>query len=298
MLFQSGFFMSIPKFLNHLEKERRYSAHTLTAYQTDLDQLEQFLKTNYEEKVELATSQMLRSWLVQLIEDGIGNKSINRKISSVKSLYNFLRREGKIQQSPASRLISPKMQKPLPVFVKTSEMENLLEMFQFEGDFSGQRDALIIEILYSCGIRLSELIGIKESDLNFYREELKVLGKRNKERIIPLHKKMLPLIKTYLELKKEQFNEPYLLLTNKGKKLYPKFVYRKVNYYLSQVTTAEKKSPHVLRHTFATHMLNNGADLNTIKEILGHANLSATEVYTHNSIEKLKNVYNQAHPRA
>lgn len=290
--------MSILQFLNYLQKERRYSAHTITAYKTDLEQAEFFLKNNYEEDIDSATSQMLRSWLVQLMEEGIGSKSINRKISALKSLYNYLRKEGKIQTSPAVRLISPKMQKPLPVFVKNSEMENLLDLFQFEQSFSGQRDALIIEILYSCGLRLSELIGIKEIDLNFYRDELKVLGKRNKERIIPLHKNIVLQIKKYLELKKEQFDQPFLLLTDKGKKLYPKFVYRKVNYYLSQVTTAEKKSPHILRHTFATHMLNNGADLNTIKEILGHASLSATEVYTHNSIEKLKNVYNQAHPRA
>jgi len=290
--------MAIDQFLTHLEREKRYSQHTIIAYRNDLYQLKNFLQDDYEVELIVANSQMLRSWLVQLIEAGITNKSVNRKISSAKSFYNYMLREGKITTSPTTKLISPKVQKPLPSFVKASEMDDLLELFQFEDDFAGKRDALIIEILYSCGLRLSELIGIKNSDVDFYKETLKVLGKRNKERIVPLHQKVMEQIKAYLELKNSLFNQPELLLTDKGKKLYPKFVYRKVNYYLSQVTTSKKKSPHVLRHTFATHMLNNGADLNTIKEILGHANLSATEVYTHNSIEKLKNVYKQAHPRA
>ncbi len=290
--------MPIDQFLIHLERERRYSQHTITAYRNDLLQLQDFLNDEYEERVVSANSQMLRSWLVQMIENGITSKSVNRKISSAKSFYNYLLRQGEIKVSPTLKLISPKTQKPLPAFVKVSEMENLLDDFHFENDFFGKRDSIIIEILYSCGIRLSELIGIKDTDIDFFKETLKVLGKRNKERIVPLHKKVILQIREYQELKNKLFNEPVLLLTDKGKKLYPKFVYRKVNYYLSQVTTSKKKSPHVLRHTFATHMLNNGADLNTIKEILGHANLSATEVYTHNSIEKLKNVYNQAHPRA
>lgn len=290
--------MPIDEFLVYLEKEKRYSQHTLTAYRNDLNQLYLFLQDNYESELAAAESQMVRSWLVQLVEQGISNKSVNRKISSAKSFYNYMVREGKMTALPTNKLVAPKVQKPLPAFIKSAEMEDLLGMFQFDNDFTGKRDALIIEVLYSCGLRLSELIGIKEGDIDLSRHTIKVLGKRNKERIVPLHQKVMDRIQDYLKLKRELFTAAELLLTDKGKKLYPKFVYRKVNYYLSQVTTSKKKSPHVLRHTFATHMLNNGADLNTIKEILGHANLSATEVYTHNSIEKLKNVYNQAHPRA
>jgi len=277
--------MEVRNFLNYLQKEKRYSHHTITAYKKDLDQLNAFLEQEFEISCKNANSQMLRSWLVTLVEIPLQSKSINRKISSIKSFYNYLLREGDIESLPTSKLISPKLQKPLPVFVNSTEMENLEELFSFEDDFSGLRDRLILEVLYSTGMRLSELIGIKDSDINFYEGSLKVLGKRNKERIVPLHQALVDQLKDYLTLKKEQSKSSFLFVTNHGEKLYPKFVYRKVNYYLSQVTTAQKKSPHILRHTFATHMLNNGADLNTIKEILGHANLSATEVYTHNSIE-------------
>lgn len=290
--------MPILQFLNHIQKNKRYSIHTVTAYENDLLQLEIYLRSIYEVILEEADSKMLRSWVVSLMEDGIKPKSVNRKISTLKSFYNYLLREGLIQNSPTSRLISPKLEKPLPSFVKKSEMDDLLIKFEFEDSFSGKRDALLIELLYSCGIRLSELISIKVADVNFHDSTLKVLGKRNKERIVPLHKLVLEQIRQYQNEREIAHDLPYLLSTDSGKKMYPKFVYRKVNYYLGQVTTASKKSPHVLRHTFATHMLNNGADLNTIKEILGHANLSATEVYTHNTIEKLKNIYNQAHPRA
>ncbi|MBL4708720.1 MAG: tyrosine-type recombinase/integrase [Flavobacteriales bacterium] len=290
--------MPIPKFLNHIQKNKRYSVHTVKAYESDLLQLEIYLHSIYEETPLDANSKMLRSWVVSLIEEGIQSKTINRKISTLKSFYNYLLREGLVRNLPTVKLISPKLEKPLPSYVKKSEMDSLLNEFQFENSFAGRRDALLIELLYSCGIRLSELISIKESDVDFYNSTLKVLGKRNKERIVPLHKLVLGQIRTYQEEKMELSDLPHLLITDSRKKMYPKFVYRKVNYYLRQVTTSSKKSPHVLRHTFATHMLNNGADLNTIKEILGHANLSATEVYTHNTIEKLKNIYNQAHPRA
>lgn len=290
--------MPIEDFLHYLEKEKRYSKHTIISYHTDLVQLQSFLDTEFELKVIEASSQALRSWLVSLMEKQINTKTINRKISTLKSFYNFLLKKELIDVLPTSKLISPKVEKPLPAFFKTSEMDGLLGEFIFEDSFFGRRDCLIIEVLYSCGIRLSELIGLKDADINFYEGNMKVLGKRNKERLIPLHQKLIQLLQSYLPEKQSQYSGKYLFLTNSGEKLYSKFVYRKVNYYLSQVTTSTKKSPHVLRHTFATHMLNNGADLNTIKAILGHANLSATEVYTHNSIEKLKNTYKQAHPRA
>lgn len=290
--------MPINQFLNHLQKNKRYSFHTILAYQNDLNQLADYLNSEYEEEVLSATAEMLRSWIVVSLEKGVQPKSINRKISSLKSFYNYQLREGNINVLPTAKLIAPKTSKPLPAVVKEQEMDNLLEKFQFDPSFSGQRDELIIELFYSCGIRLSELINLKESNIDLDGGSMKVLGKRNKERIVPLHHLVVSKISTYLVEKKKNFESSYLFVTDSGKKLYPKFVYRKVNYYLRQVTTSEKKSPHVLRHTFATHMLNNGADLNVIKEILGHANLSATEIYTHNSIEKLKTSYKQAHPRA
>ncbi len=293
--------MSIPKFVQYLQTERRYSKNTVTAYETDLNQLASFSSSEYEvNDLKEVNGSILRSWMVSMLEEGKGAVSINRKISTCKSYYSFLLRGGEIKKLPTSKLISPKAKKVLPKFVKESEMENLFEQIKFPEDDLGIRDFLLVEILYSCGIRLSELIGIKENDVDLNNGSIKVLGKRNKERIIPVRNELLQKVKDWINIKKinGKFDRQYLLVTDKGEKLYPKFVYRKVNYYLGQVTYLQKKSPHVLRHTFATHMLNNGAELNTIKEILGHANLSATQIYTHNSIEKLKNIYNQAHPRA
>ena len=291
--------MLIDDFLTYLQKEHRYSFNTIKAYQNDLGQLSSYLLSHFDlpdlEKVE---SQMLRSWVVELMEQGLNTRSINRKISSINSFYEFLLKKQKIKAVPTAKIIRPKQSKSLPKFISQKEMAELLDEFEFERDYSGQRDMIIMEVLYSTGMRLSELIGLKDSDFSSYQNTLKVLGKGNKERIIPLVKTMSNKIENYLLLKRGLFLNPYLILTDKGQKLYPKFVYRKVNYYLSKVTSSTHISPHVLRHTFATHMLNNGADLNTIKEILDHANLSATEVYTHNSIEKLKNIYKQAHPRA
>ena len=293
--------MSIPKFVQYLQTERRYSKNTVTAYETDLNQLASFSSSEYEvNDLKEVNGSILRSWMVSMLEEGKGAVSINRKISTCKSYYSFLLRGGEIKKLPTSKLLSHKAKKVLPKFVKESEMENLFEQIKFPEDDLGIRDFLLVEILYSCGIRLSELIGIKENDVDLNNGSIKVLGKRNKERIIPVRDELLQKVKDWINIKKinGKFDRQYLLVTDKGEKLYPKFVYRKVNYYLRQVTSLQKKSPHVLRHTFATHMLNNGAELNTIKEILGHANLSATQIYTHNSIEKLKNIYNQAHPRA
>ncbi|MEQ8908453.1 MAG: tyrosine-type recombinase/integrase [Vicingaceae bacterium] len=291
--------MHISEFLIYLEKERRYSRHTLKAYQTDLEQLQGFLTEEFDEpSIEKCSPQMLRTWLVSLMEKELSSKTVNRKISSVKTFFNYLRRKKVIKLSPTSKVSSPKVEKSLPHYVKANEMDHLLDSIEFTNDFPGQRDRLILELLYATGIRLSELIKLKESNLDFGANTLKVLGKRNKERIVPLSQGLAAALRQYLVLKNGVQQTPYLFVTDKGKKLYSKFVYRKVNSYLGLVSTIKKKSPHVLRHTFATHMLNNGADLNTIKEILGHANLSATQVYTHNSIEKLKNIYKQAHPRA
>ncbi len=290
--------MPITQFLNHIQKNKRYSIHTLKAYKSDLIQLELYLQSQYELELIEANSASLRSWIVQLLESGIENKTINRKISTLKSFYKYLLKEELISTNPTGKLVSPKLGSTLPNFVREKEMTNLLDQFQFENSFKGIRDKMIIELLYSSGIRLSELIQLKVGDVDLSQSQMKVLGKRNKERIIPIHRKLLLGIKEYLIERNSIAEDLNLLVTDSGKKMYPKFVYRKVNYYLGQVTTASKKSPHVLRHTFATHMLNNGAELNTIKEILGHANLSATQVYTHNTIEKLRNIYKQAHPRA
>ncbi len=290
--------MPIAQFLNHLQKNRRYSLHTIKAYESDLMQLQHYLRVQYEIEVAKANSSSLRSWIIDLLETGTQNKSVNRKISTLKSFYKFLLKEGQVASNPTDKLVSPKVPQPLPHFVRESEMDNLLDEFQFEGSFKGIRDKMIVELLYSSGIRLSELINLQLRDVDLNESQIKVVGKRNKERIIPLHQTLLKAIRSYSIEREKVALDSNFLLTDSGKKMYAKFVYRKVNYYLGQVTTASKKSPHILRHTFATHMLNNGAELNTIKEILGHANLSATQVYTHNTIEKLKNIYKQAHPRA
>ena len=290
--------MLIIEFLDHLKKNRRYSLHTITAYESDLAQLQKYLKKQYDLEVAEANSASLRSWVIELLETGTQNKSVNRKISTLKSFYKFVMKEGYISLNPTDKLISPKVASSLPQFVREVEMDNLLDEFQFEESFKGVRDKMIIELLYSSGIRLIELVNLQVSDLDLVDSQIKVVGKRNKERIIPLHQALIRTMKSYLFEREKVALEPYLLLSDSGKRMYPKFVYRKVNYYLGQVTTSSKKSPHVLRHTFATHMLNNGAELNTIKEILCHANLSSTQVYTHNTIEKLKNIYKQAHPRA
>jgi integrase/recombinase XerC len=273
--------------------------HSITAYQKDLETFWEYAnKEGYTALYEL-NHLVIRSWLVSMMESGIEARSVNRKISTLKSYYKFLIREGKVELNPMAKIISPKTAKKLPVFVDKTHMENLFDFEVFEPGFEGHRNRMILLLFYQTGIRLSELTGLKKSDIDFSNCQLKVLGKRNKERIIPFTLNFKKEIEDYLlAIPPEYASGSYLFAQKNGKKLYPKQVYNIVNAALSHVTTIHKKSPHVLRHTFATHMLNNGADLNAIKEILGHANLSATQVYTHNSIEKLKNVHKQAHPKA
>ncbi len=294
--------MAISEFISYLKNEKRYSSHTIISYEKDLFQWNEFLQLNYDKISTIeAEAIMLRSWIVSLVEKGLTAKTINRKISTLKSYYKYLYSNNIIESLPTSKLISPKLKKGLPTYVKEAEMDVLLNKIEYGLDASkviALRDKLIIELLYATGIRLSELVGLKFNSINWTNKTIKVLGKRNKERIIPLHQQLIDDLIKYNELRMELGNSEFLMMTDSGNKLYSKFVYRKVNYYLSQVTSLAKKSPHVIRHTFATHMLNNGADLNTIKEFLGHSNLSATEVYTHNSLEKIKNIYKQAHPRA
>ena len=234
--------------------------------------------------------------MVHLLEAKLAKSSVARKVSAIKSLYKFLKKEQVINYSPVQLLETPKIDKRLPTFIKEDEIASLFEEFKFEDSFSGKRDKLILVLLYQTGIRLSEIIGLRDKDVRL--QEIKVLGKRNKERIIPLSSITNSLVIDYIKVKNDLFPESKsFFITDKGNKLYEKFVYRKVNYYLSMVSSKQKKSPHILRHTFATHMLNNGADLNAIKEILGHENLSATQVYTHNTFQKLKSIHKQSHPR-
>jgi integrase/recombinase XerC len=231
------------------------------------------------------------------MEQKIVPRSVNRKITTLKTFYKFLLRQGVVAENPMLKIQSPKTSKRLPVFVEKEGMDILLDSIDFGDDFEGQRNKLIIEIFYSTGMRLTELVNLKQLDVDLYQSHLKVLGKRNKERIIPFNPILKEQIKIYLQAK-PTLNDEFLFITSSGAKMYDKLVYRIVNAYLSQITTVDKKSPHVLRHTFATHMLNNGANLNSIKELLGHASLSATQVYTHNTVEKLKNIHKQAHPKA
>ena len=287
--------MQKEKFLQFLEHEKRYSVHTIKSYSTDLEQFIQFLSSEFQvNTVKNVNFQFVRSWIAKLLSNNISPRSVNRKITTLKTYFRFLLQENLIKQSPMQKIISPKTSKRLPVFVEQVKMEKLLNEIDFGVGFLAQRDRLILELFYFTGIRLSELINLKNKDINYSDSTILVLGKRKKERLIPLTSDILSKIKKLNSSNKSK----YLFTTDKGKQISTKQVYRLVNKYLSMVTTLDKKSPHILRHTFATHLLNNGADINAIKELLGHANLSATQIYTHNTIEKLKTVYKQAHPRA
>ncbi|MGB0806036.1 MAG: tyrosine-type recombinase/integrase [Salibacteraceae bacterium] len=289
------------EFQKYLQSEKRFSNHTVKAYITDLNQFSNFIIDNgFSSSIMDVGHKDIRSWLVSLVnESNISSNSINRKLSSLKTYFRFLQLTQVLSVNPTVKVVAPKMSKKLPEFVDQSSMNKLLNVGVFEEGFEGERNQLIIELLYQTGIRLSELIGISIDDIQELSKTVKVLGKRNKQRLVPLNAEIIKLCVSYLKHRNEiDVSCDSLIVTKKGKKAYPKMIYNIVNSYLAKVSTISKKSPHVLRHTFATHMLNNGADLNTIKELLGHANLSATQIYTHNSFEKLKTIYNQAHPRA
>lgn len=291
---------AIALFIEHLRYEKRYSKHSLIAYEGDLRQWATFLKEQYE-VVQLSevNSSMIRSWLVARMEEGLEARSINRKITALKSFYKYAIRSNWVTVNPMGKISSPKVAKRLPVYVEAEKLDLLLDHAIFEDSFNGRRDHLILELFYGTGMRLSELLGLTVEDVNLRSLQLKVTGKRNKQRIIPIFPSLAVQIEKYLlERNAIQTSHSTLLVMEDGKALYPVLVYRVVNKHLSLVSTQQKRSPHVLRHSFATEMLNKGADLNAIKEILGHANLSATQVYTHNTIEKLKLAYKQAHPRA
>ena len=287
----------IKDFLEYLKFEKRYSEHTITSYSNDLLKFHNYLEDYYEGVIFHSIKSLhLRSYMVFLLEKKMAKSTVARKISAVKSLFKFLLKQQIVDSSPVNLIETPKLDKKLPSFLKEDEIINLINVIEFEDSFFGLRDKLLITLFYQTGVRLSEIIELKEDDVRM--DDIKVLGKRNKERIIPLSAKVKNLITEYRKIKHLEFpNIKYFFIGDKGNKMYEKFVYRKVNYYLSMVSSKQKRSPHILRHTFATHMLNNGADLNAIKEILGHENLSATQVYTHNSFEKLKSIHKQSHPR-
>lgn len=289
-------------FFKYLEFEKRYSPHTLTSYRNDLDGFALYVSEQFQSDDLLKVEHRhIRSWIVQLMQDGIKPRSINRKIISLRSFYKFAISREAIQLNPTQRVKALKIGRELPHFVQEKDMDSLLSNFEFPEDFEGSRDALILELLYGTGIRLSELIGLKEEDFNRHQGTIKILGKGNKERVVPFHQEISKRLDFYISQKKELFlhNEKApLIVSNTGNKSYPMLINRITKKYLDQVTTINKKSPHVLRHTFATHLLNKGADLNAVKELLGHSSLAATQVYTHNSLDKLKKVFDQAHPKA
>ena len=293
--------MFIERFIRYLQFEKRFSPNTVTAYKNDLDQFSQFL-VSFQTELLNVTHQHVRTWIVSLMDDGIEARTINRKISSLRSFYKFLQREDLIGNSPMIYVRAPKIPKRLPIVITEQKMDILLDAQDlFSNDFQGIRDRLIVELLYGTGMRLSELVNLSDHDINRYEQQIKVLGKRNKERIIPISKSLTKLIGDYqLQKLNQNFDtkSSALIVTNQGNKVYAKFIYRTVNLVLSFISTHDKKSPHILRHSFATSLLNRGADLNAIKELLGHSSLAATQVYTHNSVEKLKSIYKQAHPKA
>lgn len=291
----------IEKFLQYLQYEKNYSSHTVLSYKNDLLQFVFFLESEENQSdISKANKDYIRHWIIELMGNGLSARSANRKLSTLKSFYKFLIHEGVIKQNPARNIISPKTNKPLPLFFKEKDVDTVIRDIIIGDTFENVRDRLIIAMFYETGIRISELINIKDTDIDSYTNSLKVIGKRNKERRIPIGKSLSSQIYEYIELRNKEvaLATPYLCVKKDGCKMYSRLVYYVVNKYMSQGSSLSKRSPHVLRHTFASILLNNGADLNAVKELLGHANLSATEVYTHTSFEQLHKIYKQAHPRA
>ena len=290
----------IKPFLEYLFLEKSYSKHTITAYKTDLLAFKDFCEVTYDQEslIEINYAQV-RSWVLSLVAADISNNTINRKISSLKSFYKFLQKTGQIERNPLSKHKALKVAKKVQVPFTSKEINSVIQNIAKEKDFDAVRNKVVVELLYSTGIRRAELIHIKDVDVNILGQTIKVLGKRNKERYVPILSSVLETIKEYVVLKtKKERNSDFFLITSKGNKLYETFVYRIINSYFSEISTKVKKSPHILRHSFATHLLNEGADLNSVKELLGHSSLASTQVYSHNSLDAIKKVYNQAHPRS
>lgn len=294
--------MSLDAFIAYISLEKNYSPHTTNAYQNDISEFQRFCSDEYDdETIDDVSYNLIRAWIVSLVEASISNRSINRKIASLKAYYKFLQRIGKIDNNPLAKHKALKTSKKIEVPFSEMEMEAVLQQISFKEGFEGSRDKLIIELLYSTGMRRAELINLKLSDVDLTVNTIKVLGKRNKERILPLLQSSKELMYAYLEKRKGLsaiVDEKHIFLSKSGYKIYETLVYRIINKYLSEVSSKVKKSPHILRHTFATHLLNKGADLNSVKELLGHSSLASTQVYTHNSIAELKKVHLASHPRS
>tara|TARA_R110002051_G_scaffold91205_3_gene160233 strand:- start:1779 stop:2669 length:891 start_codon:yes stop_codon:yes gene_type:complete len=293
--------MSLKAFIDYLSLEKHYSVHTITAYEKDIESFSAFAKAEFDQlNLEAIQYTQIRSWIVSLVDEGISNTTINRKVSSLKSYYKFLLKIEAIEVSPLAKHRALKTPKKVQVPFSQEEVSEVLLLLNQTKDFESLRDLAIVELLYSTGMRRAELIGLKVGSVDFEQQSLKVLGKRNKERIIPLLPGLSQTLKAYLSVRQDvesnTFDSP-LLITKKGVKLYDTLVYRIINRYFSRTSDKLKKSPHIIRHSFATHLLNQGADLNIVKELLGHASLASTQVYTHNSISALKDVYGAAHPR-
>ena len=291
----------IDSFLKYLQFEKRVSRHTLLAYKTDLQQFSAFIQTTFAEfNPEAADYGMIRSWIINLVEGKIEALSVNRKIACLRSFYKFLLRQECISKDPMLKIKGLKTKKQLPSFVKEGDMIALLDHSEFNGGFRSIREKLVLELFYATGIRLSELISLKENQIDLRNQTIKVIGKRNKERVIPFSKGIVPIINEYISIRNKEIEvkeHGFLFVTDKGEPCYPMLIYRSIKTYLKNTST-EKQSPHVLRHTYATHLLNKGAEINAVKDLLGHSSLAATQVYTHNSMEKLKKVFDQAHPKA
>ncbi len=292
---------AIQSFLNYLTFQKRYSLHTIISYQNDLTGFFTFLEQQFNTtNLSDINASFVRSWLATLKEGKMESKSINRKISALKSFFKYQLKQGNLVKSPMVTIISPKVKKRLPQFVDERDINTLFNYVEFPDSWEGKTHRLILQLFYNTGMRQAELVNLKESQIDQSNQAIKVLGKGNKERVIPVGKNLMDLVQDYLKAKKTELEETdmeFLLVNFKGKKLYPKLVYNIVRQYLTNVTTIDKRSPHVLRHTFATHLMTNGADLNAVKELLGHSSLAATQIYTHNTIEKLKDVYKKAHPK-
>lgn len=293
--------MNIEAFIDFIQQEKRYSAHTILSYSKDLEQFQVFCRLQYQlEDIDLVTYQHIRSWVVHLMNEEVSARSVNRKISTLRSYYKFCLKKQLIKNDPVYGIQGPKTPKRNPVFIPESQMNILFDQLQFPDTFEGMRDKMILELFYFTGMRKAELMGLKTNDIDFYNGTIKVLGKRNKERLIPAVPVLLRSLKEYLQQRSKieySATTELLFFSNKGAHFHPTQIYNIVKKYLGSVTTVEKKGPHILRHTFATHMLNHGADINGIKEILGHSSLAATQVYTHNSFEKLKGIHKKAHPK-
>jgi integrase/recombinase XerC len=298
----SPFQPHLQSFINYLAFEKRYSRHTIVSYQNDLEQFFTYIASQYQVSTltDIATT-YIRSWMAEMKGNKITAKTINRKASSLKSFFKYHLKTGSITVTPMWSVITPKIGKRLPEFVKEQDMQNMFKYLQFPDDWKGRTDRLLLMLFYQTGMRLSEQVNLKESQVDFSKKVIKVLGKGNKERVVPVSGELVDEMKMYQQAKRKQvenFDNTYFFVLENGKRLYTKYVYLIVKKYLSAITTLNKKSPHILRHTFATHLTNNGADLNAVKELLGHSSLAATQVYTHNNIEKLKEAHKKAHPRA